>query len=952
VTEVIKTSRFDSDLPSRTAQWFCIAGAVLGVVGLAGHILGLDVLTILVPGQPVMVPNTAFSLLLLGSAGVLRQSSLSVRIRKTLTITAAVIVFAIGVVTLAEYALSADLHIDQLVLSGGTDPNPGRPSPPTAFALTLLAASVLLFDVRPTASIRPSEWLAFSASVTALTALMGFVFGAGPLYRLRSEPIKGVAVPTAVSLLLISMGVLLERPTAGIMRVAISPGPGGVLLRRLVLPAVLAPAVIGLAVLRFSAATGIDALPVVVAMVAVTLTAAGLLVLTLVAVSLNSTHEALEASRMQTRSLVDQAPDGIFVADLQGLYTPVNDAGCRMLGFAREEIIGKTIVDFIPPEEVGRLVQVREELLEGGTSFAEWRLRTKSGSYLPVEVSAKILSDGRWQGFVRDISERKRLENELRLSEEKATGILSISSDAVISIDEEHRISLFNEGAEKIFGYSATEAVGAPLDILIPERLRTVHRAHLTQFATGSQIARRMGTRDTFIVGRRKNGAEFPAGAAISKLEVAGTRILTVVLRDISLQKRNEEQQRFLAEVGSALATSLDYEKTLSRIAELTVHSLSDFCIVDVVDEEGEVRRLRVVSRDPSRGGICDLLQRVSPNHTFPRLIRSALESRQSFLIEHVSPSDLEAIAQTDEQIAALRAIELQSVMAIPLLAQGRLLGAICLLSTSPYGGYGQDDLRVADALAQRAALAVDNARLYRAAQRAIQVRDEVLGVVAHDLRNPLSTILVEAHLLRKRGIEGLSRESGEAIERVATRMNRLIQDLLDVARMESGLPSLQSVRLSAARLASAAVDAQRSLASAASLDLRLELSPSLDDLWADRDRILQVFDNLIGNAIKFTPPGGCITVGAELNNDDVLFFVRDTGPGILREEQPYLFDRFWQARKEGRLGVGLGLPIVKAIVAAHGGRVWVESTPGRGATFFFSIPTAPRTETTSYAEL
>jgi len=330
VTEVIKTSRFDSDLPSRTAQWLCIAGAVLGVVGLAGHILGLDVLTILVPGQPVMVPNTAFSLLLLGSAGVLRQSSLSVRIRKTLTITAAVIVFAIGVVTLAEYALSADLHIDQLVLSGGTDPNPGRPSPPTAFALTLLAASVLLFDVRPTASIRPSEWLAFSASVTALTALMGFVFGAGPLYRLRSEPIKGVAVPTAVSLLLISMGVLLERPTAGIMRVAMSPDPGGVLLRRLVLPAVLAPAVIGLVVLRLSAATGIDALPVVVAMVAVTLTAAGLLVLTLVAVSLNSTHEALEASRMQTRSLVDQAPDGIFVADLQGLYTQSTTpaAGC------------------------------------------------------------------------------------------------------------------------------------------------------------------------------------------------------------------------------------------------------------------------------------------------------------------------------------------------------------------------------------------------------------------------------------------------------------------------------------------------------------------------------------------------------------------------------------------------------------------------------------------------
>ena len=148
-------------------------------------------------------------------------------------------------------------------------------------------------------------------------------------------------------------------------------------------------------------------------------------------------------------------------------------------------------------------------------------------------------------------------------------------------IDEEYRITLFNEGAERIFGYSAKEAIGSRSTSSSRDRLRDIHRQHVGQFATGSGVARRMGTRDALIVGRRKNGEEFPAGAAISKLEVAGTRILTVVLRDITYQKRIENEQRFLAEVGPVLATSLDYEETLSRIAELAVQGLADLCIVD-----------------------------------------------------------------------------------------------------------------------------------------------------------------------------------------------------------------------------------------------------------------------------------------------------------------------------------------------------------------------------------
>ena len=171
--------------------------------------------------------------------------------------------------------------------------------------------------------------------------------------------------------------------------------------------------------------------------------------------------------------------------------------------------------------------------------------------------------------------------------------------------------------------------------------------------------------------------------------------------------------------------------------------------------------------------------------------------------------------------------------------------------------------------------------------------------------------------------------------------MNRLIQDLLDVTRMEGGILAIEPAAVETRQVIADCVDAQKELATSASLELRLDLEEDLPDVWADRDRLLQVFENLIGNAIKFTEPGGCIVVGARSRGREVHFWVRDSGSGIADEDVPHLFDRFWQADNTGRRGTGLGLPIVKGIVEAHGGRIWVESTKGHGSTFFFTIPTA-----------
>jgi PAS domain S-box-containing protein len=936
--------------------------------------------------------------------------------------------------------------------------------------LTVLAAAVLLLDSRASARARPSEWCALSGWFIGFTALLGLVFGAAALYRLAHAPLIGVAPPTAVSLLLTSVGLLLERPGAGLMRVATAPGPGGVLLRRMAPATILGPALLGLVIVHVLRALGTESTPVLGALLAASTTMVGLLLLVMTAAPLNRAHEALEASRALIRDLVEQAPDGIFIADLRGQYTDVNGAGCRMLGLAREEIVGKTILDLIPRDRVEQLERERARLLRGQDVVSEWVLRKQDGTWLPVEVSAKMLTGGRWQGFVRDISERKRLEaalrvahahlvsaqsvaevgswrldvrhnvlqwsdeeyrmfgvapgtpmtyeaflacvhpddrayvdrewtaalrgqpydiehrivvdgavrwvrekadfelgedhalvggigvtlhiteriqreEKLRLSEAKAAGIVSISADAIISIDDQQRITLFNEGAEIIFGYTQAEVLGASLDILLPERFRATHRQHVERFAAGDTTARRMGERGAVILGLRKSGEEFPADAAISKLLVNGTRVLTVALRDVAEQTRREAGQRILAEAGSLLASTLELEATLTSIGQLTTRTFADFCIVYIVERGGEVRRQRAFSRDPLHGQLCEALMQLPMDRERAREIWSELAANRPVLMEHVSPEQVVAFAQGEEHLRVLRALDPRSIIMAPLFARGTLVGAMAFISRAPARGYSPADVRFADQLAQRAAYAVDNAQLYALARRAIQARDSVLGIVAHDLRSPLGTILLQASLLRapSAGSEHRLEQRAASIERSAKRMGRMIEDLLDVTRLEEGRLSLARARVAAHQVIAESVDAQQPLAAAASLALESDVAKDLPEVWADRDRLLQVFENLIGNAMKFTGPGGLIRVGAAPKDGEVLFWVADTGAGISAENLPHVFNRFWQEWKGDRRGMGLGLAIVKGIVEAHGGRIGVESALGRGTTVQFSIPTPPR---------
>jgi signal transduction histidine kinase len=315
----------------------------------------------------------------------------------------------------------------------------------------------------------------------------------------------------------------------------------------------------------------------------------------------------------------------------------------------------------------------------------------------------------------------------------------------------------------------------------------------------------------------------------------------------------------------------------------------------------------------------------------------SVLQSKRTEVVCDLTPDRLAPLAADDEILRAVRALNLRSVVAVPLLSYREVLGVIALGFESERPEPAATHL--AEKLAQRVAQALENARLYRAMEQALALRNEVLRVVAHDLRNPLGVIQMQASLLRKQ-VPDTGSKRIEAIERAGERMNRLIQDLLDV---QVGRHPIAPARVTAGPVVCECADAQRVLAATKRIELRALIADDLPDVWADRDRLLQVLENLIGNALKFTCECGRIDVGAQPRDGQVLFWVEDSGSGIAEADMPHLFDPFWQAHSSTRSGAGLGLPIAKGIIEAHGGRMWAESTLGRGSTFFFTLPTAAR---------
>ena len=540
------------------------------------------------------------------------------------------------------------------------------------------------------------------------------------------------------------------------------------------------------------------------------------------------------------------------------------------------------------------------------------------------------------------LAQQHESDDELRASEAKFAGILAIAADAIITIDDTHRILHFNRGAEEIFGYEASEAIGQPLSILLPERFRAAHNDHIRAFGRSAENARRMGHRRE-VAGLRKDGGEFPAEASISKLDLpTGSRIYTVVLRDITERKWAEDADRFLTEAGTRLAQSLQYETVLEAIADVAIPTLGDACFIDVIEDGGAIRRVARAFRAEHQRTMTRLAQDFTPTWDSPSPVIDVLRRGRGEFIEQVDEDWLTAIEEHENAVALWRGLGVRSLYIVPLAAGGRTLGALTLVDLGQRGKLFTPDARaLAQQFALSAALALENARLYAAARRATRARDEVLSVVSHDLRNPISAIAMCARILRESPpTDDAEREKMlTAISEATVWMQRLIRDLLDVSAIEAGRLSTERRPVSVASMIETATGMVGGEIDERSITLHVDVSSDLRVVSVDASRIVQVLANLLGNAIKFTGVGGTITVRAVNGPSGVVVSVADTGIGIEPDALGRIFDRFWQAHPTPRQGSGLGLAIARGIIEAHGGRIWVESELGRGSTFSFSLP-------------
>lgn len=538
-----------------------------------------------------------------------------------------------------------------------------------------------------------------------------------------------------------------------------------------------------------------------------------------------------------------------------------------------------------------------------------------------------------------------------RETEERYHRLVEATVEGICLHDGQRIIDVNPSLAHKIGFATAEESIGrSPFEFIHPD-------AH-------AEVRRRIAAGDTqpYEVNMvRLDGTTYPAEIRGTDFVVDGRRLRVAAIRDLTERKdaermaarlREEQvalaaleqtrrQAEFLLDASRILASSFDTTTTLQQLAHLAVRFLADYCIVTLY--EGDTPTIAaVVHAERDRQ---ELLERVVAGwvgewqHEHP--LSEAQRTGETFIVAELTPEERDAMAGTDAQRALLRELDTRSLMSVPIRSGGELIGGMTFAACGGGRHYTPEHLALAQELGRRAAEAVQAARSYHAARAATAARDDMLAVVAHDLRNPLNTI----HMGSTLALEVLGTDPGtpgrrqlEIIERSAKQMRRLINDLLDATRLQSGQLELDLAPTNPADILAEALEVLHPLAVHAGLTLTAESDPGLPSLLVDAGRLQQVLSNLVGNAIKFTPRGGRVSMLARRATDGVSFTVSDTGPGIAPDQLPHIFGRFWQARRTDRRGLGLGLSIAKGIVEAHGGAIEVASEPGVGSTFSFTI--------------
>jgi signal transduction histidine kinase len=412
--------------------------------------------------------------------------------------------------------------------------------------------------------------------------------------------------------------------------------------------------------------------------------------------------------------------------------------------------------------------------------------------------------------------------------------------------------------------------------------------------------------------------AALALGAIVALSWSFGGRLAAAMLRVDEARGRAETARRrasLAAEASKRLSAHDSYELTIPAVAELACADLGEEVIVELVDEGGSPRRI---------GSSTDARPLPLPVTDWIRAHREALLRGDAQVISGKG-------AREGETVSALVA---------PVAANERLYGWLVFL-TAGAREYEPDELVLAEDLGGRAAMAIVNAELYREARESTLAREHVLSVVAHDLRTPLTSIdLTVATLSRTGAVHEHARPQLERVDRASKQMQRLIRDLLGAARLEPEVLRANVTRCRVVELVRGAMDTYHPLAAEKDIRFSEHLEVGEDTMvWCDLDRVDQVLGNIVSNALRFTPPGGTVSLAARATSEpEITFEISDSGPGISPSELPRIFERFWHGDHGG---TGLGLAIAKAIVDANGGRIWAESPPDGGAAVMFTLPVA-----------
>jgi len=404
------------------------------------------------------------------------------------------------------------------------------------------------------------------------------------------------------------------------------------------------------------------------------------------------------------------------------------------------------------------------------------------------------------------------------------------------------------------------------------------------------------------------------------------------------LSERRRAHAEFLVDATRILSSSFDTTTTLNQLALLCVRFLGTCCAVSLYgpDEDGYVALVHGAGHHEAHSRRTMAQWKATTDED--KTLRLRQQRGEAFIIGGAEG------AEVQEHAIVLEALDTRVMLSVPIASGGAVMGSILFIGGPDRADFDEEERTVAEELGRRAAVALQAAHSYHDALAATAARDEILSVVAHDLRNPLSTIHMGSTLaldLMAPEPATPGRRQLEIIVRTAEKMNRLIQDLLDASRLQSGQLTLELLPARPGAIIEEAIEMLLPLASHAGVTLEAGVVTALEAIHVDTLRIQQVLSNLIGNALKFTPSGGSVRVSAERVGGEVQFSVTDTGTGIAADQLPHIFARFWQARRTDRRGLGLGLAIARGIVEAHGGTIRVDSVPGAGSTFGFTIPAA-----------